>query len=84
MAFYVYILQSELDSSFYIGYTNSLEHRLKRHNAGLSRYTSRKRPWKIVYTESFESKTEALKREKFLKKQKNSDFYKRLINSSVG
>ena len=58
--YYTYILQSELDSSFYIGYTTDLERRLSAHNSGLSRYTKRKIPWKLVYFESFEQKTEAL------------------------
>ncbi|MGB1121548.1 MAG: GIY-YIG nuclease family protein, partial [Saprospiraceae bacterium] len=57
-----------------------LEHRLYEHNEGFSRYTKHKRPWKIVYFEKFEEKSEAIKRERFLKKQKNRAFYNRLIN----
>ena len=78
--YYTYILQSEKDQSFYIGYTSNLEHRLYEHNEGFSRYTKHKRPWKIVYFEKFEEKSEAIKRERFLKKQKNRAFYNRLIN----
>ena len=77
--FYVYILQSQADSSYYIGYTNNLDARLDRHNSGRTRYTSKKRPWKIVYVEQFDTKTEALKRERFLKKQRNHSFYQSLI-----
>lgn len=80
--FYVYILQSKVDQSFYIGFTTDLDRRLSEHNAGKSRYTSKKRPWEMVYTESYSSKVEALKREKFLKSQKNSSFYKRLIQGA--
>ncbi|OWY20725.1 excinuclease ABC subunit C [Sphingobacteriales bacterium UPWRP_1] len=65
---YVYILQSEKDSSFYIGYTQDPQKRLEQHNRGKSTYTSRKLPWKIVYVETYDLKSEALKREKFLKK----------------
>ena len=39
------------------------------------------RPWHLVYVEEFENKTNALKRELFLKRQKNKEFYQRLINS---
>jgi putative endonuclease len=39
-------------------------------------------PWKIVYNESFTTKSEAMQRERFLKKQRNHDFYKRLINEN--
>ena len=80
--YYTYILQSELDSSFYIGYTTDLERRLSAHNSGLSRYTKRKIPWKLMYFESFEQKTEALKRELFLKRQKNRAYYEHLISGS--
>jgi putative endonuclease len=79
--FYVYLIQSEVDSSFYIGYTSNLEFRIKQHNNGESIYSRRKKPWKLVYSEEFENKTFALKRERFLKKQKNKDFYYQLIKS---
>ncbi|HTO38600.1 MAG TPA: GIY-YIG nuclease family protein [Brumimicrobium sp.] len=79
--YWVYILQSEKDNSFYIGQTSSIEGRLLEHNQGISRYTSRKIPWKIVYTEEYSSRKEAMQREQFLKKQRNRDFYNRLIAS---
>jgi putative endonuclease len=79
--FYVYLIQSEVDSSFYIGYTSNLELRIKQHNNGESIYSRRKKPWKLVYSEEFENKTFALKRERFLKKQKNKDFYYQLIEN---
>ena len=86
--FYVYILESKKDGSYYIGQTENIERRLEFHNNGLSRYTSKKMPWVLVYFEEFETRTLALKRERFLKKQRNRDFYKSLINnwsgSSVG
>lgn len=37
---------------------------------------------KMVYFESFENKTDALKREKFIKNQKSREFIKKLIHSS--
>jgi putative endonuclease len=79
--FYVYLLQSDVDSTFYVGYTENLEQRLEQHNNGESKYTSRKAPWKLVYFEHFETKSEALKRELFLKKQRNKEFYQRLVNT---
>jgi putative endonuclease len=86
--FFVYILESDVDGTYYIGQTNNLEKRLDYHNQGLSKYTSRKVPWKIVYFEEFETRKEAIVRERFLKKQRNRNFYQSLINnwsgSSVG
>ena len=81
MPFNVYILQSEKDGSFYIGSTENIDNRLIQHNSGLSKYTRKKTPWKIVYTETFETRSEAMSREYFLKKQRNREFYARLINS---
>ncbi len=81
MNYYIYILQSLVDDSLYIGYTQSIEQRLIQHNAGFSKYTSKKIPWKVVYSETFPSKKEAIIRERFLKRQKNRKFYDSLINN---
>ncbi|MFV0592833.1 MAG: GIY-YIG nuclease family protein [Draconibacterium sp.] len=80
MSYFVYILQSDQDGSYYIGFTSDLEVRLVYHNSGKSQYTSRKMPWKLVYSESCASRSEAMKRERFLKRQRNKSFYERLIN----
>ncbi|MEM9142246.1 MAG: GIY-YIG nuclease family protein [Bacteroidota bacterium] len=79
--FIVYILQSNLDDSYYIGQTENLEQRLKYHNDGKSRYTKRKVPWKVVYFEEYKTRKKAISRERFLKKQKNRSFYEKLINT---
>ena len=77
--FYVYIIESELDSSYYIGYTSDLQRRIEGHNRGQTRWTRMRRPWKLVYCEEYKEKKDALKREKFLKRQKNREFYRKLI-----
>ena len=78
--FTVYILYSEKYDSFYIGYTNDIETRLSQHNQGLTKSTKSKIPWKIVYTEQFELKLDATRRELFLKAQRNKSFYKKISN----
>ena len=65
--YYVYIIQSKFDKSFYIGATNDLKRRIGEHNSGKSRFTSSKKPWSLVYLEGFVSKADALAREKKLK-----------------
>ena len=65
--FYVYVLESEVDNSWYIGFTKDLSNRLKEHNNGESYYTKRKRPWKILYFEVSYNKYDAIAREKYLK-----------------
>jgi putative endonuclease len=79
MSYWVYIIESQKDHSYYIGSTSNLERRFEQHNLGESRYTSQKMPWKLAYFEEYQDKTSALKREIFLKKQKNLKFYKALI-----
>jgi len=72
LLFYVYILKSKVDGSYYIGHTKDLEDRVKRHNSGRSKYTKAKTPWKLCYKECFNSRAEAVKREIDIKKQKSS------------
>ena len=63
----VYILKSARDGGYYYGYTSDLEARLERHNQKLVRSTKSRTPFSVHYLERFETKTEALKREKFFK-----------------
>jgi putative endonuclease len=77
---YVYIIYSEKIDHYYIGVTDNLNWCLERHNQGWGSYSKRGIPWKVVYTESFEHKTGALKREKEIKRIKSRKYIKRLIN----
>jgi len=65
--FFVYILKSGGDKTLYIGYTNDLRKRLKEHNSGFVKSTKLKRPWCLVYYESYASRQDATKREENLK-----------------
>ncbi|MDA0195859.1 MAG: GIY-YIG nuclease family protein [Bacteroidetes bacterium] len=84
MSYFVYLLQSQKDQTFYIGQSNDPISRLAKHNAAQTGYTSRKQPWEIVYLEEFRSRAEAIKRERFFKKQKNTNFYLKLIHNWPG
>ncbi len=81
MAYFVYILQSEKDGSYYIGHTSDLEGRLRRHNEGRSVYTRAKMPWKLVYHELFDSKSEAAKREQAIKRKKKREYVVQLVRT---
>jgi putative endonuclease len=81
MAFYVYILQSLKDQSYYKGFTENPLVRLLRHNNGESYYTRNKVPWKIVYLERKDLKQEALIREKTLKKYSKAQIEQLIISS---
>jgi putative endonuclease len=79
---HVYIIYSASRDQYYKGYTGlSPELRLERHNEGWTRSTKSGIPWKLVFIKSFGSKSEALKFERFLKKQKNREFIERLLDS---
>jgi putative endonuclease len=68
MPWFIYILRCS-DGSFYTGYINNLEKRLESHNAGNgAKYTRSRRPCEVVYTELFETKGAAMKREYRVKK----------------
>ena len=79
MSHFVYILYSEKASRYYIGSTSNPEERIQRHNAGATPSTKNGRPWKIVYSEICSSKTEALKRENYLKRMKSRLYLEDLI-----
>ena len=83
MGYFVYIIQSEIDDTYDKGFTENPEQRIRQHNNGESRYTSTKMPWKLVYLEEFETKREALIREKKIKRF-NSQYLKGLIENWVG
>ena len=72
--FYVYILKSLKDGTYYKGFTEDYKKRLEEHNSGLSRFTSGKLPWQLIYVEAHSTKKDALIREKKLKKCK-SDYF---------
>jgi putative endonuclease len=66
--FTVYILYSPTFNKTYVGQTGNLENRLLEHNeTAVKGFTVPYRPWTLVYTENFDTRTEAMKREKHLK-----------------
>ena len=66
--FFVYILQSKKNRSFYIGFTPNLKERLKKHMGGLVSSTKHKLPMECIYCEVYRSKKDALIRERQLKR----------------
>lgn len=69
MSYFVYILLCK-DGTLYTGSTNDIEKRVHTHNTSKTgaKYTKSRRPVKLVYSEEFENKSEALKREAAIKK----------------
>lgn len=63
----VYIIQSKSSGKRYIGHTDNLEKRLNEHNAGANNATKLFSDWELIYSERLDSRSLAIKREKFFK-----------------
>lgn len=79
--FFMYILQSMKDFSFYIGQCSDLDKRMSKHFDGMSKYTASKRPLRLVYFEVFDSRSEAIRRERQVKKMKSKKYIAHLISN---
>ena len=77
--FQVYILRSLSTGRYYVGHTNDLPHRLHQHNSGYSISTKSGIPWKLVYSEQFQKRSEAMIREREIKRQKSRSAIARII-----
>ena len=67
MSFWVYLLQCA-DQSYYVGHTDELEKRVLQHERGeLGGHTSTRRPVRVVFTQGFASREEALAAERQIK-----------------
>jgi len=81
ISFTVYILFSASLNRFYVGYTGDIiENRLRKHNSNHKRFTGKQSDWVLKYTETFATKTEAMKREKQIKAWKSRDKIDSLIS----
>ena len=79
MPFHIYVIQS-LEGNRYTGQTPDLERRLSEHNSGRSHSTKHGSGWKLVYTEEFATRGEAMRREKYLKTGSGRDFLKHQLS----
>jgi putative endonuclease len=79
--FTVYILFSEKYEKHYVGFTSNLEARMQSHNELATKgFTVKYRPWKLIHTEVYETKSEAMKRELWLKSGVGRTFIKSLAH----
>ena len=71
MSYYVYMLKSiEKKPVTYVGYTNSVEKRIKLHNSGKGAKFTRGRKWKLIFKEKLSTKNKAISREYYIKKNR--------------
>jgi putative endonuclease len=73
--YWVHVLYSESTQKIYIGFTSDLANRILSHNIHATKgWTIKYRPWKLIYSEEFHQKVEAIKREKQLKSYQGRAF----------
>lgn len=82
---YVYLLQSRLDGTYYVGWTTDPVRRLVEHNEGQSFSTRRKRPWRLLGVEAHPTSEAAKRYERSLKRSphKLAVFKKRVLNRAA-
>jgi len=79
--YYTYVLQSENDDKFYVGFTKDLKLRFEQHKNGFVESTKDRRPLELVYYEACLNKEDALHREKYLKSYHGRMFLQRRLKS---
>jgi putative endonuclease len=79
MPFFVYVLRSEKTGRRYVGSCEDVAWRLERHNRGHSKSTRSGVPWKLLHSETFETRSEAVKRELYFKTGAGRDELSRIL-----
>jgi len=77
--FYLYVLKSQKNNSYYIGSCKDTNKRLDLHNRGLVKSTKRYIPWKLIYKEEYQTLSEARKREFKIKSWKKRKYMEGLL-----
>lgn len=77
MKYYVYILLSLKNSDIYIGSTANLQNRINLHNGGKVKSTKAYKPWQLLESREFDSRSEAMKQEMFLKNHQQKELLKK-------
>ena len=75
MPFSVYIIFSKKANRYYVGETEDVNARLQSHLAGISKYTSIANDWTVVHTEPFDSRGDAIRREREIKRMNRLNIF---------
>ena len=79
--YYVYIIYSPTVKKHYIGSSEDIARRLVEHNRNIVQSTKNRGPWKVIYTEGFSTKSQAITREHYIKSLKGGNAFKKLVYS---
>ncbi|MBA4313095.1 MAG: excinuclease ABC subunit C [Chlorobiaceae bacterium] len=83
MGYSVYILQSERFDRYYVGQSENPERRLEFHNSIEKGFTSRYRPWKLIYKKEYLTREEAIRSEKLIKAWKSKEKIRKLVVGEI-
>jgi putative endonuclease len=81
--FIVYILKSIPKNGYYVGQTSDLNRRISEHNSGHTKSTGSGIPWKVIWTEEYPNRSDAMKKENQIKKRGVSRFIQDLKQSKL-
>ena len=81
--YYTYVLKSIADGKLYIGYTTNLKKRFKEHNKGDVPSTKPRKPFELVFYESFKNKKDAKRREQYFKTTKGKSSLYQILRDSL-
>ncbi|MBI4549035.1 MAG: GIY-YIG nuclease family protein [Ignavibacteriae bacterium] len=76
--FFVYVIKSKRGLT-YTGQTQDLDRRVVEHNHGKSKWTSQDENWELVYSKAFETRSEAIRHERWLKSGVGRDFLREIM-----
>lgn len=76
--YYVYVLENE-NGRWYIGHTDNLKARVRRHNNQKVKSTKNRGVWRIIYKEFLSTRSEAMRREEYLKSGAGRAFIKKFL-----
>jgi putative endonuclease len=82
MIFHVYILRSQSTGQFYVGQTENLTKRVFEHNNNRTPSIKNRGLWELVHAEAFDSRAEAMRRGRQIKKMKSRQWIERLVRAS--
>ena len=78
-SYFVYVIKSSATGRLYKGFCSDLNRRIGEHNAGKTKSTKPFAPWELVYFEKFNSKSDAIDREKYLKSAAGRRFILKIL-----
>ncbi|MBS1597524.1 MAG: GIY-YIG nuclease family protein [Bacteroidetes bacterium] len=83
MPFCVYVIYSSSQDQYYVGHSENFEDRLFRHINSGSKSTKKAKDWNLVSMETFQTRSDAMKREMEIKKKKSRRYIECLIQRSL-